>query len=81
LDLICNKNYNECLILLYIASFLALPHFSKNKKGASVGRSFLFRKIAPLLQKAFHFHQGQNTHQLKKSVSLNIKINVLWQPL
>jgi len=55
-----------CLILLYITSFLALLHFSKNKKGASVGRSFLFRKITPLLQKAFHFHQGQNTQRLKK---------------
>jgi len=45
---------------------LALLHFSKNKKGASVGRSFLFRKIAALLQKAFHCYQGQKNPTLEK---------------
>jgi hypothetical protein len=72
-----------------ITSFLTLLHFSKNNKGASVGRSFLFRKIALLLQKAFHFTRVKRTGEAirgktainLKSVSLSIKFNLKWQQL
>jgi hypothetical protein len=50
--------FNEKLIPLFVSSFFVLLLFSKSKKGASSGRSFLPRKNATILQKAFHFYRG-----------------------